>query len=370
MSAETIISELLRAADIKVGGDRPQDIIVHDPRLYGRLLRDRELGLGEAYMDGWWDAVQLDETIFRLLITDVQHALRPNLRLVVPAVSSVIFNRQTLRRAKSNAAHHYNIGNDLYSRMLDKRMIYSCAYWKDAATLDQAQEAKLDLICRKLELKQGMKLLDIGCGWGGLANFAAERYGAVVTGISPAAEQVRIARQVNAGLPVTIEQLDYREVSGSFDRIVSVGMLEHVGPKNYRRFFDICRSLLRDDGMMLHHMIGGNAPGRESDRWIGKYIFPGGVIPSLLQISHAVESRLIVEDLQNFGPYYDRTLLSWHENFVRHYGEIKDVYDQRFYRMWTYYLLSCAGAFRARNLQLWQIVMRKIRPSGTYIAAR
>jgi len=368
--AERTVKELLKLADIKVNGLQPFDIQVHDKRFYGRVLRGRELALGESYMDGWWDAKRVDELVSRLLTADVRSKLRLSPGLVKTVLISTIFNRQTNARAKNNASYHYNIGNDLYERMLDKRMIYSCAYWKDAKNLDDAQTAKLDLICRKLELKKGMTLLDIGCGWGGFAEYAARQYGAVVTGITPAAEQVKIAKQRTKGLPVKILQKDYREISGTYDRIVSIGMLEHVEPKNYKEFFDRCNNMLKDDGMMLHHTIGSNNSTLSSNAWTDKYIFPGGVLPSIAQISKAIEKRLIIEDLQNFGPYYDKTTMAWHANFIKHYPEIKDHYDEQFYRMWTFYLLTSAGAFRSRSIQLWQIVMRKIVPAKTYIAAR
>lgn len=370
MSAETTVRELLGAAGVEVGGNRPQDIAVHDPRFYSRVLRDLELGLGESYMEGWWDAERPDEFIAHLLMADLNLLIRRNPRILWSALRAVVTNQQSLSKSAANAAHHYDIGNDLYSRMLDHNMVYSCAYWKDARTLDEAQEAKLDLICRKLQLEPGMRLLDIGCGWGGFARYAASRYGAVVTAITPAAQQVKLAQEVTAGLSVTVRQRDFREIRGHYDRIVSIGMLEHVGPKNYRTFFDICRTLLADDGIMLHHTIGGTTPGYVSDRWITRYIFPGGVIPSLSQIAKLVERDLVIEDVQNIGPDYDRTLMAWYGNFTARYWEISDRYDKTFYRMWTYYLLACAGAFRARRLQLFQIVMRKARPAAVYIAAR
>jgi cyclopropane-fatty-acyl-phospholipid synthase len=254
--------------------------------------------------------------------------------------------------------------------MLDTRMIYSCGYWESATTLEAAQTAKLELICRKLHLEEGMTLLDIGCGWGGFAEYAAKHYGVTVTGISPAAEQVRYAKKRVEGLPVTILQKDYRDISGVFDRIVSIGMLEHVGPKNYPAFFAKCKDLLHQDGLMLHQLIGANQSNNYTDPWTDKYIFPGGVLPSLTQVSRAVENLFAIEDVHNFGLYYDKTLMAWHDNFVRRYSEIRNRYNDRFYRMWRYYLLSCAGAFRARNLQLWQIVMRNIQVSKVYTAVR
>jgi len=249
--AERTVRDLFALADVKVNGKRPFDIQVHDQRFYGRVLRGRELALGESYMDGWWDAKQLDELVSRVLAADIRSKLRISPALIKTVLTSTVLNRQTNRRAKRNAAHHYNIGNDLYERMLDKRMIYSCAYWKDAKNLDDAQTAKLDLICRKLQLKKGMTLLDIGCGWGGFAEYAARTYGVKVTGITPAAEQVKIAKKRTKGLPVRILQKDYREISGTYDRIVSIGMLEHVGPKNYKDFFGRCNDMLAQGGLTV-----------------------------------------------------------------------------------------------------------------------
>ena len=368
--AKDTVEYLFSLADININGKRPFDIQVHDERFYHRVLAKRELGLGESYVDGWWDVKRLDQLIAHILMADPRNKLKVSLPMVRSFISATVQNRQSVTRANRNAAHHYNIGNDLYERMLDKRMIYSCGYWRDAKNLNEAQEAKLDLICRKLHLKRGMTVLDIGCGWGGFAEYAAKNYGAQVTGISPAAEQIKVARERTKGLPVFIEQKDYRELSGSFDRIVSIGMLEHVGPKNYKTFFKLCHSMLNDGGIMLHHTIGNIGSVPDIDPWIDKYIFPGAVLPSLTQISRATERQLIVEDIHNFGPDYDKTLMAWHKNFIAHYPEIQDRYDERFYRMWNYYLLSCAGAFRTRQIQLWQIVMRKIEPSDVYVTVR
>lgn len=364
--AKETVEYLLSLGDVKINGNRPFDIKVHNEQLYKRTISQRELGLGESYMEGWWDVDQLDEFVSHLMAANIREKAKVSPAMAQAFLSSLLFNRQSDKRAAKNASHHYDIGNDLYERMLDKRMIYSCGYWKNAKNLDEAQEAKLELICQKLELEKGMTLLDIGCGWGGFAEYAAKKYGVTVTGISPALEQVIVARERVKGLPVTIEQKDYREITGLYDRIVSIGMLEHVGPKNYATFFKQCKDMLNDGGLMLHHTIGNIRSTKYVDPWIDKYIFPGGVIPSLAQISGAIEKQLLVEDVHNFGPDYDKTLMAWHANFVKYYPEISDKYDERFYRMWNFYLLSCAGAFRARRMQLWQIVMRKIEPSETY----
>ncbi len=358
--------EILHTAGIEVGGDRPQDIAVHDDRFWARVLADRELGLGESYQDGWWDANQLDEFIAEVQTLDLQSLIRLRPALALKILGAQARNRQTVRRARRNARAHYDIGNDLYERMLDKRMVYSCGYWRRAADLDEAQEHKLELICRKLHLEPGMRLLDIGCGWGGFARFAAAEHGAVVTGVTPAQEQARLAREVCAGLPVDIRQCDYRDVRGRFDRIVSIGMMEHVGPRNLKTFFGRCDDLLAGDGMMLHHTIGSLVSKNHTDPWFDKYIFPGGVVPSLAQISSATEKDWVIEDVHNFGPYYDRTLMSWHRNVTAAWDDLP-AYDERFRRTWDYYLLSSAGSFRARALQLWQIVFtRSRRRSDTY----
>ncbi len=370
--------ELLEAAGVAVGGDAPRDIHVHDDRLWERILKDRELGLGESYMDGWWDADQLDEFLTVVQTADLRSMVTPSPRLLVMGLKATIMNQQSKARARRNARAHYNIGNDLYERMLDRRMIYSCAYWRDVAedagldsgaesddsagsgcaALDLAQEAKLDLICRKLGLEAGMTLLDIGCGWGGFAQFAAERYQVEVTGISPAEEQTTHARRRCSGLPVRIVQADYRDLDGTFDRITSIGMMEHVGPKNLSTFFDKCRELLDPDGMMLHHTIGSNDWRTSGDPWFDRYIFPGGVLPSLGRISKAAQSHWTIEDVHNFGPYYTRTLLAWDANISSRWHEIPH-YDERFRRMWHYYLMSSAAGFRARAIQLWQIVFTR-----------
>ena len=358
--------EILHTAGIEVGGNRPRDIAVHDDRFWTRVMADRELGLGEAYQEGWWDANQLDEFFAEVQTLDLRSLAWPRPALALHIVKARARKRQTVRRARRNAGAHYNIGNDLYERMLDKRMIYSCGYWRRADDLDQAQEHKLELICAKLHLEPGMRLLDIGCGWGGFARFAAAEHGVQVTGVTPAGEQARLAREVCSGLPVDIRECDYRDVQGRFDRIVSIGMMEHVGPRNLKTFFRRGNDLLAEDGMMLHHTIGSLESKDHTDPWFDKYIFPGGVVPSLAQISSATEKDWVIEDVHNFGPYYDRTLMAWHRNVTAAWDDLPG-YDERFRRTWDYYLLSSAGSFRARALQLWQIVFtRSRRRTDTY----
>lgn len=363
-SPERLIPELLGAADVCINGSRPWDIQVHHDLFYKRLAAGGSMALGESYMDGWWDCEALDQFFDRILRTGLDRKVRKSLRVLWCGSKAALTCSPGRFRAFEIGRHHYDIGNDLFSLMLDKWMNYSCAYWKNAGDLDEAQESKMDLICRKLQLQPGMRVLDVGCGWGGLAAYAAMQYGADVVGITVSQEQVKLARQRCEGLPVTIELKDYRSVTDTFDRIVSVGMFEHVGVGRYGAFMRMVRRCLKPEGLFLLHTIAGNRSVRFCDPWISRYIFPNSMLPSGRQISKAAEKQLVLEDWHSFGPDYDPTLMAWFRNFVKNWHRIKDAYGGRFFRMWTYYLLACAGAFRARQNQLWQIVFSKggVRP--------
>jgi cyclopropane-fatty-acyl-phospholipid synthase len=372
-SAKTI-TDLLAFADIRVNGDRPWDIRVHNPDFFGRFLAQGTLGLGESYMDGWWDSDSLDETFHKALSARLETKVRFNLPLALELAKSRLFNRQSRARSRTVAEQHYNLGNDFYRDMLDPRMQYTCAYWsgggKDAGSLAEAQENKLDLICRKLALKPGMTVLELGCGWGGFARFAAERYGCRVTAYNISTEQVAYAREYNKDFPVEIRLQDYREATGQFDRVVSIGMCEHVGERNYREFFETIHRCLKDHGLALVHTIGGLKSVRSIEPWLGKYIFPHAMLPSVTQLGRAMEKLLVMEDWHNFGPDYDKTLMAWLENFNSTWHKHRDAYGERFYRMWVYYLSICAGSFRARKNQLWQIVLSKHGVPGGYVTVR
>lgn len=362
--------QILTPADIKINGSRPWDMQIHDDRFYARVLAEGSMGLGESYMDGWWDAAALDEFFFRIFRTKLDEQCL-TWRDGLTALKARIINQQTIPRAFQIGRHHYDLGNDLYATMLDGQMIYSCGYWQDASSLDQAQEAKLELICQKLRLKPSMRLLDIGCGWGGMAAYAARNYGVEVVGITVSEEQARYAREQCRGLPVSIELRDYREQRGCFDRVVSIGMFEHVGHKNYRTFMEQQRDLLTEDGLALLHTIGRNKTAPTIDKWINRYIFPNSMLPSAKQIACAADELFVIEDWHNFGTDYDTTLLHWFRNFDASFVKLPaSRYDQRFYRMWKYYLLSCAGSFRARRNQVWQIVLSPKGCLGGYHAPR
>lgn len=352
-----IAEEMLSQAGISINGNQPQDIRVKNPEFFHRVLQEGSLGLGESYMDGWWECDRLDIFFQRILAAELDTHLPKHFSDIVRIASARIFNYQTRKRAWIVGKEHYDLGNDLFSRMLDPYMQYSCAYWKDAETLEQAQQAKLRMICEKLQLKPGMTLLDIGCGWGGLAQFAAQEYGVSVQGVTISAEQQKMAQDRCAELDVKILLQDYRDLDEQFDRIVSVGMFEHVGPKNYRTYFEVVAKNLKPDGLFLLHTIGSNQTDLNVDPWINKYIFPNGCLPSVAHIASKSEDLFVLEDWHNFGCDYDRTLMAWYDAFQQSWPEIKDNYSDRFYRMFTYYLNACAGAFRARNIQLWQVLL-------------
>jgi cyclopropane-fatty-acyl-phospholipid synthase len=369
-SAKQAAERLLAKADIRINGTRPWDIQVHDERLYHRVLSGGRLALGESYMDGWWDVAALDEFFLRVLRAHLERELR-DLKTLLLIAHSRIFNRQSRRRAFEVGEEHYDLGNDLYEAMLGKRMVYTCAYWKDAKDLDEAQEAKLDLVCKKIGLKAGDRILDIGCGWGSFAKFAAEKYGANVVGITVSVEQAELARERCKGLPVEIRVQDYREVREEFDHIISLGMFEHVGYKNYRTYMEVAYRCLKEGGLFLLHTIGNNRTVHMSDPWFDKYIFPNGMLPSIAQVGKSIENLFVMEDWHNFGADYDKTVSAWFKNFDAAWPQLQAKYGERFYRMWKYYLLSMAGAFRSRqNNQLWQVVLSKGGVPGGYLSIR
>lgn len=350
---------LLDEAGIVINGKEPGDIRVNNADFFKRVLREGSVGLGESYMDGWWDCDRLDLFFTRILQAGLENKIPHHLKDILRILAARLFNLQTRKRAWIVGKEHYDLGNDLFTRMLDPFMQYSCGYWKEATDLESAQQAKLRMICEKLRLQPGMRLLDIGCGWGGLAEFAARHYGASVTGVTISREQQALAQARCAGLDVNILLQDYRDLHEQFDRIVSVGMFEHVGPKNYAVYFDVVDRNLKPEGIFLLHTIGSNATDTNVDPWINKYIFPNGCLPSVQHIARASEPHFVMEDWHNFGPDYDKTLMAWYQRFLASWPDIAENYTPRFKRMFTYYLNACAGAFRARDIQLWQVVFTR-----------
>jgi cyclopropane-fatty-acyl-phospholipid synthase len=368
--AQKMVTNLFASANIQIGGARPWDIRVHDKRFFKRVLSGGTLGFGEAYMDGWWDCDALDEMCFRSLRAGLDQRFSFDWRNIIAVVESLIVKRQTRRRAAVVGTRHYDIGNDFFEAMLDPAMQYSCAYFEDTTDLTQAQRYKMDLICRKLRLESGMRLLDIGCGWGGLARYAAQNYDCRVVGITISRQQQQYGQRWCRGLPIEIRLQDYRDISAQFDRIVSIGMVEHVGLRNYRGYMKkTCESLV-EGGLFLCQSIAANVSPRHPDPWIERYIFPNSILPSAARLIKAAEGFLILEDVQNFGAFYDATLKAWERNVLASWDRFEERYGERFLRMWRFYLLSCAGAFRARNLELFQFVFSKGGVLGGYHSIR
>jgi cyclopropane-fatty-acyl-phospholipid synthase len=369
MKPKQLIQRLLEKAQVQINGTHPGDILVHNDGFYHRVLSEGSLGLGESYMEGWWDAVRLDEFFSRFHSVPLDEAVVDK-RLIFNALKARLFNMQNKTLSKRVAHQHYDLDNAFYEKMLGPSMQYTCAYWKQAANLTEAQEQKLDLICRKLQLRKGEHVLELGCGWGGFARYAAARYGCSVVAYNISAQQVAYARRWCDGLPVEVIQGDYREAGGEFDKVAAIGLCEHVGYKNYRTLIETVHRTLKRRGLFLLHTIGNNGSVSTADPWFDKYIFPGGMLPSVAQLSAAMDRLLVMEDWHNFGPDYDKTLMAWHDNVDRHWEELQVRFDERFHRAWRYYLLSLAGAFRARRIHLWQVVMSKGGVLGGYEAVR
>jgi cyclopropane-fatty-acyl-phospholipid synthase len=353
---------------ITVNGPNPWDPQIHNPDFWNRLFAQGTLGLGEAYMDGWWDAEDLAEFFSRVM--GIDKLMRPSLNLIWQVVQARFLNMQTISRSRRVAKMHYS-ETEAYKASLDSRMTGSCGYWPEGVTsLDAAQEAKLDLVCRKVGLKPGQTVWDIGCGWGAFMGFAAEKYGANCVGVTVSPDQAAYGRERYKHLPVEFQVKDYREFEGKADHIVSMGMFEHVGYKNFRTYFETARRVIKDDGLFMLHTIGSKYSTRTIEPWLEKYIFPGGVIPSMAQIGTGLDGLFAIIDVHNIGPHYDKTLVAWYDKFDANWPKERDAGGERFYRLWKYYLLCCAGAFRARALQVWQFVLSTNGVPDGYVTQR
>lgn len=383
-----LAKEILGIAGIEINGKNPWDIQVHDERLYKRIISEGSLGLGESYMDGWWDANELDQFFYKLLSSKLDEKVKEKLslntktKIALKFLTSKLMNTQSISKSKKVAEIHYNLGNDFYQNMLDSQyMQYTCSYWKDVKNLQDAQIKKLDIICKKIHIptnkdkKSKEKILELGSGFGGFALFAAKNYNCEVTSYNISKEQVLYAREKSKNLPIEIKEEDYRnalnlENKEKFDKVVSIGMMEHVGQNNYRNFMKLSNYCLKDKGLFFIHTIGSLKSNRGTDPWLNKYIFPGGQLPSSASVIKAAEGYFVLEDFQNIGHYYDKTLMAWYDNFNKNWPKFKEEYGERFYRMWKYYLLCCAGSFRAGNICLFQFVFSKGNFGKTYDGVR
>lgn len=370
------VKNLLAEADVRINGDRPWDIQVHNEHFYKRALLQGSLGVGESYMDGWWDAEDLDDLLTRLYNARLDRRVG-GLETLWNGLRARVLNLQSRHRSFTVGERHYDLGNDLYEAMLGKRLVYSCASWKETHTsaslstgLDAAQEAKLDLVCQKLGLESGMRVLDIGCGWGESLKFAHERYGVEGVGVTVSKQQATYAKKLCEGMPIEIRLQDYRELNESFDHIFSIGMFEHVGVKNYRDYFNVARRCLKKEGLFLLHSIGSNKSEKHTDPWTARYIFPNSMLPSATQITRALEGLFVIEDWHVLGTDYDRTLQAWRDNFDRAWPTLRNRYDDRFCRMWHFWLAGAMATFRSRRAQVWQLVLSPKGLRTRYVAPR
>jgi cyclopropane-fatty-acyl-phospholipid synthase len=365
-----IVSELLALAGVDINGNQPWDVEVHNEACYKRVLAEGILGLGETYMEGMWDCQALDQFFYKVASAHLDEKVKINFKLVAYYLKNKLLNLQT--KSKAFTLKHYDTGNDLFMKMLDKRMAYTCGYWDKADNLDAAQEAKLDLVCRKVGLRPGMKVLDIGCGWGSFMKYACEKYGVSCVGITISQAQMDLGQKICQGLPIEFRLQDYRDLKGQYDAVVSIGMFEAVGYKNYRIYMKTVSRCLKEGGLFLLHTIGSNHSDslKTVDPWTRKYIFTQGALPSIKQIGQSIEELFVMEDWHNFGSDYDKTLMAWNANFQKHWPELQNNYSETFHRMWQYYLLLCAGSFRARSIQLWQIVLSKQGLAGGFKTIR
>lgn len=370
MTEKDRIVGLLKDAGITVNGSNPWDIQIRSEETWTRLFAQGTLGLGEAYMDGLWDVGDMAEFFNKVLVGRIGDKLRVTPNLLWQIVQAKFLNMQSIERSRRVAKMHYS-ETDAYRASLDKRMTGSCGYWPEGVTnVDQAQEAKLDLVCRKIGLRPGQLVWDIGCGWGAFMGFAAEKYGARCVGVTVSPDQAAYGRERYKDLPIEFRVQDYREFEGKTDHVVSMGMFEHVGHKNYRTYFEKARSIVKDDGLFMMHSVASQWSTDTIEPWLEKYIFPGGVIPSMAQIGKAIDGLWSVVDVHNIGPHYDKTLVAWYENFDKNWKQDRTPDEERFYRLWKYYLLCCAGGFRARVLQVWQFVLSPTGVPEGYVFAR
>lgn len=366
-----LITDMFLKADVRINGDRPFDIQVKNEGFYRRVLRDGQLGIGESYMDGWWECDAIDEMTSRFIRANLLEDTAKNIKYILNYFRVQLSDIGRISKAFEVGEKHYDLGNDLFENMLDKRMVYSCGYWANASNLEEAQEAKLDLICKKAGLKPGMRVLEIGCGWGSWAKFAAEKYGVEVVGVTVSVEQAEYAREYCKGLPVEIRVADYRTLDEEFDRVVSIAMFEAVGHKYFRTFMKVVDRCLKPDGLFVLHTIVGRTPiGPAQSTWLNKYIFPNGELPTLWQLSKSVEDIFVEEAYHHLIGDYEKTLAAWYDNFIANWDNIKDDYDERFFRMWVFYLKISKGIFMSRLIHLWQFVYSKdgiSKAAGSFI---
>ncbi len=366
--AKKLVTNLFNSAGVKINGDNPWDIQVNNDRFYRRTLRG-SLGFGESYMDGDWDVQQLDELFSRIIRTNLTGSGMVKINRLWLDLKSRLVNLQSRRGSMAIVETHYDLDHQLYEKFLGPYNQYTCCFFKRATTLEDAEKEKLEMLCNKLALGPEDKVLDIGCGWGGFARYAAETRGCHVTGVSISTEQIAYAREFTDGLAVDIVKADYRDLpdiypAGHFDKVLICGMIEHVGYKNYRGIMLVIDQVMKDDGHFLLHTIGNSQDTTVCDPWLEKYIFRNSMLPSIAQLAGAFQDIFVVQAWENYGHYYAPTLAAWYEKFERNWDSIKEIkalkpFDEKFRRMFDYYLLSCKAGFETEFINLWQVVLTK-----------
>lgn len=340
------------------------DILVKDKNMFNRFISNGEVGFSEGYMNNEFD-MNVKSVIYELLKKKklLENSIKSkSFQYVILNLIGQVYSylpNNTLTSSKKNISHHYDIGNDLYEKMLGETMQYTCAYFnKPNMTLNEAEYAKMNLIIKKLDIQDGMTILDIGCGFGSFGYYIVKQFNVKVVGCSLSEKQVEYANNnyKHPNLKILLE--DYRNMKGKFDRVYSVGMFEHVGRNNYNTYFNKCYELLKNDGIMLLHTIATNTRVWHNNHFIGKYIFPGCELPHQSNLDGKFIEKWHLEDWQNFGLSYEKTLLAWRQNIGNWEG--LDKYDEKFRRMWDLYIFGAAGSFHNRHICLWQVVYTKI----------
>jgi cyclopropane-fatty-acyl-phospholipid synthase len=369
------------AENLSTTADTTTKLVEVSQQVIDLVKRGGLFALGEAYMRGEWTTPDLVQLMYCLVTRDPQvpvNFTKLSPRFLGFLIKDRVVNSQIGRRAYEVAERHYDLGNDLFSEMLDRStMTYTCGYWRTANNLEDAQVNKLDLLCRKLMLRPGMRVLDIGCGWGNFAAYAASRYGVSVVGLTVSKEQAALARERCRGLDVEIVLEDYQNYSGEFDRVVSIEMIEAVGRKNIPTFFSMVERCLKDKGLFALQVISAEIFSRYSATpldqyilWLQRRIFPNGWLPTFPQLIDPARKGLVIEDMHNFSADYAKTLHAWDVNFEAAWPKLKEKYGEEFYRMWKYYLNGCEALFHARMVQLYQIVYSKGGIPGGYTTVR
>ena len=354
-----LLEPMLARAGVSIGGKESCDIQVADQRFYRVVLTQGSLGLGEAYLRGWWTCNDLEELSYRLIQSGLYKA---SLLLPLPLVADLVhatFNQQSKEKSLRVAVQHYSLGNDIFLSFLGSYHNYSCGYYLETDDLDEAQRLKLEKGCRLLDLRPGDRVLDVGGGWGEFARYAATHHGCQVTSINIADEQIKFAKEYCKDASVEVRRCDYRDITGRFDKIMVMAMLTHVGYKNYRQFMEIMARCLEPGGMMLIESVGGHKSMKNCEPWINRYIFPGGVLPSLRQIDAAIAGLFSRKVLDEFGSSYVHTLRAWNRNFLQAWPAHQCRYDERVRLMFEYFFQTVAGAFRAGYLLHWHILLQK-----------